>query len=265
MSESKKHDGEPSSPLLPDAQPYTARLAAAGSRRSELEALLTAAPANAGPGEFRLLVIEANAVGKSTAASRDKVWQQLRKSYVLDPAVPEYRAFAAAIRQTQSPRERGLVCFLMFARTDRLFRELTLDRVSPLSAKQGAVVNAQATEEYMANLARRQGFVWTTATLGTVQRHLLSALKDFGILEGSAKKRTVTPRPGPATTLFAARLGRLEGLADRQVLDCVWFRLLGMTTERAVELLYEASRAGALGFRMQAGVVELDLPALEAL
>jgi hypothetical protein len=74
----------------------------------------------------------------------------------------------------------------------------------------------------------------------------------------------VRPRPGAQVALFAARLGRLQGLSDRQVLDSDWFRLLGLDGERASDLLYAANRAGVLGFRMQADVVELTLPPLEA-
>ena len=98
----------------------------------------------------------------------------------------------------------------------------------------------------------------------TVRQHALSALKDFGLLAGSAKKRVVVPRPGPPVTFFAARLAKLQGLSDRQVLDACWFRLLGLGTEHTIDLLYAASRAGLLEFRIQAEVVELILPPVEA-
>ncbi len=41
-----------------------------------------------------------------------------------------------------------------------------------------------------------------------------------------------------------------------------WFRLLGLDQEAAVELLYAATRAGVVRFRLQADAAELDLAAV---
>src|SRR5574337_764735 len=68
---------QPAAALLPPAsQPLTARLAAAGSRRTELEALLDAAPPDAPPAQLRALLLAENVAGKGSAASRAKVWRQ---------------------------------------------------------------------------------------------------------------------------------------------------------------------------------------------
>ncbi|MCL4534928.1 MAG: DUF1819 family protein [Bacteroidetes bacterium] len=225
--------------------------------------MLAAAPSGAGQAELRRLVLESNVAGKSSATSRTKLWRQLRQRYSLDINVPEYQALLAALRLTGSPRERGLICFLMLARNDRLFRELTLACVSRLLARQGAVVASATVDEYLADLAAERRFSWTRETAVTVRQHALSALKDFGLLTGAVVKHTNTPQPGPNVTLFAARLARLEGLTDRQIIGSRWFGLLGLTPAQVIDLLYAAAREGVLGFRMQAEVVELTLPPLE--
>ena len=227
--------------------------------------MLAAASPGAGQAELRRLVLESNVAGKTSAASRSKLWLQLRQRYALDINDPEYQALLAAMRHTGSPRERGYLCFLMFARHDRLFRQLTLACVSPLLARQGAVVASATVDDYLADLAAERRFSWTRETAVTVRQHALSALKDCGLLTGAVVKRTNTPQPGPNVTLFAARLGRLEGLTDRQVIGCRWFGLLGLSPAQVVDLLYAAAREGVLAFRMQADVVELTLPPLEEL
>lgn len=70
--------------LSPATQPYDARLPAAGSRRAELFALLVAARPDASLPELQRLVVEENITGKGSAASREKVWRQLRERYLLD-------------------------------------------------------------------------------------------------------------------------------------------------------------------------------------
>ncbi len=250
---------------LPERQPLTARLAAAGSRRAEFEALLHAAPEGAPPDELRRLVTEENVVAKGSATSRTKVWRQLRQTYLLDPSVPEFSALVEAMRATSAPSDRGLLLFLLLARTDRLFRELTLATISPQLAHPGAPVPAEAAQAALGRLLEGSaGRSWTRETLVTVRQHALSALKDFGVLAGGTKKKIGRVRPGPQVTLLAARLAQLEGLPPRRIPTSAWFRLLGADEEGAWDLLYAAARAGVLRARRQADVVDIELPPLPA-
>ncbi len=247
----------------PDSQPFTARLAAAASRRADLESVLAAASPHASVEEFRRLILEQNVAGKRSAASRRKLWGQLRQRYLLDYGVPEGAVFLSAMASTSSPSERGLLCLLMMARTDRLFREVTLECVSPLLGRDGAVVPSEQVQGTLERHLGGEGLKWASGTLESARQHLMAALKDCGVLRGSITRRTVRPRPGTPFTLLASRFALLEGLTPRQTLDSRWFRLLGLETEEVVKLLYTAATEGALRFRMQAEVVELQLPELE--
>lgn len=245
----------------PSKQPITARLAAAGSRRAELEALLHAAPSDATPEQLRDLVINENVTGKRSAASRAKVWSQLKQNYVLDPTIPEYRAFTQALLATSAPSDQGLLPFLMLSRSDRLFREVTLASVSPHLTSAGTPIQTeevQAALDLIASAARR----WTEETRVTARQHALSALKDFGILEGTAKKKIARIHIGPQVTLFAARLAQMDGTPARRIPDSVWFHLLGLGMEDAWRELQSAAAARVLRCRRQADVVELELPPL---
>ena len=247
--------------LPPEAQPITARLAAAGSRRGELEALLHAAPAHATVETLRSLVLEQNVTGKGSTASRVKVWRQVKQNYVLDERVPEYRALLEALAAASSPIEHGLLLFLMLARTDRLFRELALASVSPQMRRAGSsieVADVQLALERLVGSRQR----WTQETLTTVRQHALSALKDFSVLQGGTKKKTARIHTGPQVTLFAARLAWLEGVPARRIPESVWFQLLGLDAEAGWHALQLAAAAGVLRCRRQADVVELELPPL---
>jgi hypothetical protein len=210
---------------------------------------------------MRALVIDDNVTGKRSAASRAKVWRQLKQNYVLDTAVPEYRALIEALRATSAPSDRGLLLFLMLARTDRLFREVTLTGVSPHVANAGTPIQP---DDVQANLDQCVGHKrqWTQETRVTARQHVLSALGDFGVLQGGTRKKTARLHPGAQVTLFAARLAQLERLSPRQVLTSAWFRLLGLDAEGTWDLLHAATGAGVLRCRRQADVVELDIPPL---
>lgn len=249
--------------LPPDEQPMTARLAGAGSLRRELEALLDAAPPGASPEDYRELLLRQNVAGKGSATARMWAWKRLKLRYVLDHAVEEYRAFVAGMRASSDPRQRGLLCLLMFARTDRLFREVTLQLVSPRLPTDETAVHVDGVKAAVRERAETHGLRWSATTLDRAYKHLLASLKDFGVIRGSRTRRTARPRPGDQVALCGARLARLEGLTDRQTLEARWFRLLGLERDDVVELFYAAARNGVLGFQMQAEVVELRLPPLE--
>lgn len=248
---------------LPDEQPIQPRLSGTGSLRAELEALLAVATPETTQAELRRLVVEDNVTGKRSETTRKITWKYLRPRYALDPAIPEYRAFVAGMRVATAPTERGLLCGLMFARCDRLLREVTIECVSPLLREPGTVIEPSAIDGAIRQHTVATGQSWSPSVQRGVVSHLQSSLKDFGLLTGSLKRRTVRPRVGVQGTLLALRLGRLEGLTDRQALGSRWFRFLGLEREAAMELCYTAARAGAVGFRAQADVVEIRLPAVE--
>lgn len=242
-------------------QTITARLAAAGSRRAELEQLLNAAGQDASADDYRRLILSENVAGKASAISRSKLEQQLRFRYCLDPAVPEFRAFRTLVREA-SGSDRGLICHLMFARTEKLYRETSgwiINRYSP-----GAVIATVEVSDWLATRLQAEGIHWSRETLDHVRQHVLSSLKDFGVLEGSQRKHRGTIAVSAMVASFAARLAQLEGLTPRQTLSSVWFRLLGVDEHAVEDALRDAHRAGLLSFRVQAQVVELVLPPLTA-
>jgi hypothetical protein len=244
----------------PDEQPITARLAAAGSVRRELEDLLMAAPGDADQETYRALMIDQNVAGKRTEASRKKTWTNLKGRYLLDPDYLEFQAFHEAMDVASAGDDRGMICYLMMARTDRLFREMTLEHVVPALREPDSTIANEPIEQSISELGEAVGFSWTATTVEAVRKHFLSALKDFGLLRGSQKKRTNQLSPGTPVVIFAVQLGRLEGLTDRQILGCRWFQLLGMNQDAAIDRLYMAAQDGEIRFRKQAEVVELHLP-----
>jgi hypothetical protein len=106
----------------------------------------------------------------------------------------------------------------------------------------------------------RASLSWSAKSIANVTNHLLSSLKDFGIVAGSRERRTAGVRLTPVVTTFAAMLGRAQGLTDRQILEGVWFKFLGASMAQAAAALEFAAKAGLITFRMQADVVELHLP-----
>ena len=249
---------------LPSDQPLTPRLSGAGSLRRELEEVLQAATPDTTHHEYRRLILEENAAHKGSASMRTWVWKRLKLRYVLDPQVEEFRTFFLSMRSALDPADRGLIAMLMMARTDRLFREVTREVLAPLFSEPGQLIDKPGLRDEVASRAASAGLEWSDSSINGVTSHILSSLKDFGVLAGSTTKRTLHLRPGSQVAVFAARLGRLEGLSDRKVLESQWFQLLGLSLPAVVDLMYMATQEGGLQFRFQADVAEIQLPPVEA-
>jgi hypothetical protein len=247
----------------PDEQPYLSRLAGAGSLRSSLEVLLAAAPENATSEQYRGLIMNDNVIGKGTASARLWAWKRLKLRYVLDPRFPEFRAFRQVMSSTGNPNDRGLTMFLMFARNDRTFRETVERCVSPHIGQPTAMIDEGCVSATIGELQVAARADWSEKSKAIMTSKLLSALKDFGVLQGSKARRLRPVRPGHEVILFALRLAKLEGLTDRQALESRWFKVLNLDLDEVISLLHAAARQGLLSFQMQAEVVDLRLPAAE--
>lgn len=163
-----------------------------------------------------------------------------------------------------SESDRGLLCYLLFAASNRLFREASLHCVVPALIRAGTDVPALSVQACIEEMLRRERIVWSSETVTKIAQNLLTALRDYGLLRGGTKKVTVAFLPGPTVTWYAATLAMLEDYTAHQVPASFWFQLLACDLQRADALLRSASNAGVLGYRAQADVVELTLRPLKA-
>lgn len=241
-------------------QPITARFAGAGAMRRELEAVLSATPEDATATDYRHAILADNAARKVSQTARNWAWLRLKLRYALDtPSAPEFRAFRLAMRDP-SPAGRGIVCALMVARTDRLFRETTVHILSPILSRAGTRIDPDAVLQEVVDRMHRAELGWSEESQRHVASHIMSSWRELGLSAGARERCSVRPQMTHAAVRFAVEVARAEGLTDQQVLGSVWFELLGMGRRAAEELLREAARTGLLGFRAQAEVVEITLP-----
>lgn len=245
---------------LPSDQVVTARLAGAGSMRNELAAVLEVAQATASSHDYRRLIIDDNAASKRSGTARMWAWKRLKLRYGLDSTdTPEFRAFIRSYRLASSTADRGLVVALMLARTDRLFREITLARVSSNLTNDPITIDPMDLATDVDQLRRQNGLEWSPESLRSVTNHLISSWRDTGLIAPGRGITTTRISPGPVVAAFVAALGKSEGLTDRAVLRSRWFQFLGADESRGAELLHSAAAAGLLTFRLQADVAEIRI------
>lgn len=223
---------------------------------AELGQLLTALPASASSDRYAEAVVEENALGKHTDATRRLSLQRLTELYGLDPVLPLFRA----LRRVWAIDEDGrpLTALLCALARDPLLRA-TAPVVIPL-AEGAELVRATLLDALRAAVGDRLN----DAVLDKVARNAASTWSQSGHLEGRVRKvrQRVTPTAG--SLALALWLASLEGLAGAQLLASGWAEVLDRSPRELEPFVLRAKQLGLVSANIGGGTVEIDPSGLGA-
>ena len=247
-------------PGLASAERYSSRLSARSALYTELRLLLDGREAALASEDYRSLVIKENCLARGSVSARQKLWKELHARYRLDGEDPLFAAFWQEWRSSKTEPERTLTAYILFALNDRLVTDLGTDWLFPLLRRSPAELRVGDVRAFLAR-ARQHPEVakWSEETTAAVARKYCASIRDFGLAKGIVRKVTVRPALYGSPVRLLVRALRLAGTPPFALVQAPIFRLLGTDTTEIVDALGELSRTGALHFRMQGDVVEIDL------
>ncbi len=248
-------------PATREGQPYVSRLATRAALYAELRSLLAAVEAAVPRAEYRRRVIEDNILSRRTVAAREKTWKELAARYGIDGAAPLFRVFIEEYRRTSSENDRALTAYLLFALHDRLACDLGTEWIHQYLRNAPGDLRTADVLAFLRSRERSHPEIagWSTSSRENIASHYLSALKEFGLARGAQRKASVRPAPGAAPARFLLRALRLSGVSNLAAVQSPLFRLLGLSLDETVALLFRLNANGALRCRIQGDVVDLDL------
>lgn len=223
---------------------------------ADLSDLLAAVPTNAHRDAYEASIVDDNALGKPTTATRRLTSQRLAELYGLDPRLPLFRVLRRlwAIDETGRP----LLALLCALGRDPLLR-------SAAPAVLDLPVGAELVRaSFLGAIREAVGSRLNDAVLDKVARNAASSWSQSGHLEGRVRKirRCVAPTPG--SLALALWMGTLEGLAGEALLECRWTRVLDHTGRELLPVALRAKQLGLIHARVGGGVVEIDASRLDA-
>jgi len=253
--------GQAQVPGLDLAAPYASRLSARSALFTELHLLLDGQHAALSSAQYRALVITENRLSRTSASARIKLWEELKARYRLDGGDPVFAAFWAEWQRCASEAERGLTAYVLLALNDRLVADLGTELLFPLLRRAPAELRVTDVRAFIERSRKAHPEVggWSEETRLAVAQKYCASIRDFGLAKGTARKRTVRPALHGSPTRLLVRAHRLTGVAPLDLVHAPAFRLLGLDGTEVIEALGELNRTGALRFRMQGDIVELDV------
>lgn len=246
---------------LNPAAPYSSRLSARSALFTELHQLLDGETKALSSAEYRRRVVDENRLAKPSRAAREKLWKELKARYRLDAEDPLFAAFWTEWTRCTSEPERSLTAYAFFALNDRLVTDLGLDLLYPLLRRAPAELRLADVLAFVerAYRAHPEASAWSDETRTAVAQKYTASIRDFGLARGTIRKTSIRPALYSAPVRFVVRALRLAGAAPLDIVQSPAFKLLCLDTTEVIDALSEMNRVGALRFRMQGDVVELDV------
>lgn len=221
---------------------------------SELRQLLAAVPPDATYDDFAHAIIEENALGKRTMATRKESLRRLRELYGLNPDLPLFRALRAL--WDANPDAQPMLAFLCASARDPILRAAA---EMILATPAGDPVTPQMIEQ---ETARAFPGRYNPTMLANIGRHAASSWQQAGHLQGRAKKTRAQAQAQPESTAYALLLGYLCGAGGEALFSTLWAQLLDASPHHLHDLARTAALHGWITLRSLGGVTEVDFPHL---
>ncbi len=202
-----------------------------------------------------------NLFGKASRSRVDDILRVFRQRYLSDPDL--LRALLTLVRGRLPPESLDRILYFQAVQSDLLLHDLVIECLLPWCGRIDPEVRTWEVEDWIGRQVQdgKTEGAWSPYVQTRVMRGLLSTLRDFGILEGSAKKRIVPVYlPTDAFAFIAFQLHRAGRAGERLLNDPEW--QLFFLSDRAVESFFlEAHQQHLLYYQAAGRVVRIDFPA----
>lgn len=165
--------------------PYTTRLQKGGALLEETRALVRAW-SDAPTEELRERIVQTNLLNKQTRARMGDVYQRTFLPRFIRGPIPNAWKFVRPLEDADAPLAIVRpIYYWISAKAEPLLSDFCREYILP----RAAIVRAGIGTEEVVCWLHSKGCRWSPTVARKVARGLLAALRDFGLLEGRAKKR----------------------------------------------------------------------------
>jgi len=240
--------------------PYTSRLQKGGALLEDMR-LLVRNWDGVSRDEQRQLVIAENSLGKTTRARAVDTFIRAFAPRFLDGDPPQAWRLVRLLEDLCLPVETlKPVYYWITARSEPLLYRYVTDELFEQAKGIDPSVRVEETARWIRNKLYEYGQQWTETVTMKTARGLLAALRDFGILEGKARKR-IAPMylPVESFAYIAFALHELRFSGESLVKHRDWQLFLMGTT--AVERMFlDAHQRHLLSYEAAGSIYRIDFP-----
>jgi hypothetical protein len=250
-------------PVEDSASPYSSRNSSKGALLTEAKILFSYLGKGNSLGSARQAVFQDNIFVKKTHQTRKRCWEVLHSRYFPHSEDSEQiHPIIALFRTMASEKVKQGILYYHFVISDLFSYEVTTELIYDLY-RRGLTNIAPRNIHGFFDLKKRvhpEINKWSPQTSLSLVSHYLSAMRDFGILEGKNQKRVRRPTVEEDLFLYIVTYLRDCGKSPKAILVNDDFKLFLLSQQEVEFRLIEAERKGIINFQKSGHVVSLELP-----
>jgi len=242
---------------------YTSRNSSKGALLTESEMLFDYLAKNRSLDSARHAIVQDNFFAKRTYQTRKRCWEILLSRYFpqkgnrldVHPIVTLFQTQASEIMK------RG-VLYYHFMISDLFSYEVTVHLVYSMFTQGLTNIAPRNVHEFLESRGELHPEIkrWSPQTRSSLVSHYLSAIRDFGILEGKVVKRIHRPIIEEDLLLYMVTYLRDCGKSPLAIIACEDFKLFLLSQKEVEARLAEAQLRGRIHFRKSGHIVSLEFP-----
>jgi hypothetical protein len=174
---------------LSSATPYTSKIIKAGALIGDTKTLLSHWDVDASVDENINRMQRNNVFGKASRSRVEDILAIFRQRYLTEESVT--KALVILVRRKFPTAALEQLLYFHSARADQLLHDAVIEILVPMHARGLVDINVQNFHRSLANWVdegKTTGH-WSEPTITRISQGLLSALRDFGVLQGAVNKK----------------------------------------------------------------------------
>jgi hypothetical protein len=181
----------------------------------------------------RVEVLRGTLLSQRSSENRERIWRSVKQRYLIPTAPWLTSLLADTGRSGPHSREFVSLLYLLYALRDRLAFDFVTDVLWAKGHEARPVISRNEVLDFLTQAAGRQPQIerWTESTRIKLAGSILTALRDFGVLEGQQKKVLARPILPLSTAEALLRVLIVEGCRGRQAVQDSTWRLFLLTEQ----------------------------------
>jgi hypothetical protein len=250
-------------PVEDSASPYSSRNSSKGALLTEAKILFSYLAKGNSLDSARQGVFQDNIFVKKTHQTRKRCWEVLHSRYFpREEDLEQIHPIIALFRTKASEKIKQEVLYYHFVISDLFSYQVTTELIYDLYRRGLTNIAPRNIHEFFDLKKKFHPEInkWSPQTRLSLVSHYLSAMRDFGILEGKNQKRVHRPTVEEELFLYIVTYLRDCGKSQKTILCNDDFKLFLLSRQEVEFRLIEAQRKGRIYFQKSGHVVSLELP-----
>lgn len=241
--------------------PYSSKIIKAGALIGDTKTLLSHWDVGATTDENIKRVHRENVFGKASRSRVEDILAIFRSRYLTEKSVT--KALVTLVRRKFQPTALDRLLYFHSARADRLLHDVVSEVLVPMRERGLIDIRVTDLQTPITEWVEQEKTVsrWSEITILRAAQELLAALRDFGVLQGTVKKRIAPvflPIESFAYVVFYLKQHQPSGA---KLIDLRDWRLFFLQRNEVERLLFEAHQHDLLEYHVAGSVTRLTFPA----